>query len=245
MSPKRTLATTLRVLAQLKHDHRTVGLIILVPSILMTVLYYVFQDSRAVFNNVAPLLLGIIPFTMMFIITSIAVLRERTSGTLERLLTTPTSRLDILSGYSIAFATIALFQACIVSFVVIALLNVTIVGSVWALLAIAVMSGVLGMSVGLFLSAFARTEFQAVQFMPAFVLPQFLTCGLFVPREEMARFLQYFSDAMPITYVVKAMQQVKTYPNLTNDLKINVGIIIGFMLLVLLLGAASLRNTQD
>jgi ABC-2 type transport system permease protein len=211
----------------------------------MTVLYYVFDDSKVMFNNVAPLLLGIIPFTMMFIITSVAVLRERTNGTLERLLTTPLTKLDILLGYSIAFAVVAFVQASVASFIVITLLDVQIAGSLGSLLSIAVMSGVLGMSVGLFLSAFAKTEFQAVQFMPAFVLPQFLTCGLFVPREQMAQFLQYFSDVMPITYVVKAMQEVKYSPTWTDNLQANVLIIVVFIAVSLLLGAISLRNNQD
>ncbi|HEX5797193.1 MAG TPA: ABC transporter permease [Candidatus Saccharimonadales bacterium] len=243
MNPRRTLATTQRVLKQLRHDHRTIGLILFMPSILITILYYVFDDSKLIFNSIAPLLLGIIPFTLMFIVTSVAVLRERTSGTLERLLTMPVSKLDILLGYALAFAMLAFLQASIASYVVINLLNVQIVGSVLSLLLVAVLAGVLGMSLGLLFSAFAKNEFQAVQFMPAFVLPQFLTCGLFVPREQMAPALQYFSDVMPITYVVKAVQEVKSHPTWTNELSLDILIVGGFVIFSLVLGALSLKST--
>jgi ABC-2 type transport system permease protein len=230
------------VLKLLKHDHRTIGLILFVPSVLITILYYVFEDSSFIFDGVAPLLLGILPFTLMFIITSVAVLRERISGTLERLLTLPISKLDILFGYAAAFALLALFQAAIASYVILGLLDVQVAGSIASLLVVAVMSGVLGMSLGLFFSSFAKNEFQAVQFMPAFVLPQFLTCGLFVPREQMAQFLQYFSDVMPITYVVKAMKEVQTNQTWTHELSVDLLIIAGFVILSLVFGALSLRR---
>jgi ABC-2 type transport system permease protein len=178
----------------------------------------------------------------MFIITSVAVLRERISGTLERLLTLPISKLDILFGYAAAFALLALFQAAIASYVILGLLDVQVAGSIASLLVVAVMSGVLGMSLGLFFSSFAKNEFQAVQFMPAFVLPQFLTCGLFVPREQMAQFLQYFSDVMPITYVVKAMKEVQTNQTWTHELSVDLLIIAGFVILSLVFGALSLRR---
>lgn len=242
MSLRRTLATAARVLKLLKHDHRTIGLILFVPSVLITILYYAFEDSSLIFDGIAPILLGILPFTLMFIITSVAVLRERTSGALERLLTLPISRLDILLGYGIAFALLALLQAAIASYVIIGLLGVEVAGSIASLLIVAVMAGVLGMSLGLFFSSFARNEFQAVQFMPAFVLPQFLTCGLFVPREQMALLLQYFSDVMPITYVVKAMKEVQVNPSWSHELSLDLLIIAGFVIISLLLGALSLRR---
>lgn len=243
MSLKRTFATCQRVLKQLKHDHRTIGLILFMPTVLITILYYVFHDSQLIFNSIAPLLLGLIPFTLMFIVTSVAVLRERTSGTLERLLTMPISKIDLLLGYALAFALLAFLQASIASYVVIGLLDVQIEGSIAALLLVAVMSGVLGMSLGLFFSSFAKNEFQAVQFMPAFVLPQFLTCGLLVPRERMAEALQYFSDAMPLTYVIKAMQEVRAFSTSTDDMTVNTIVIFGFVVVSLIAGAFSLRSS--
>ncbi len=243
MNLRRTLSTARRVLMQLKHDRRTLALIFFMPTILLVVLYYVFNDSTVLFNDVAPLLLGIIPFTLMFIVTSVAVLRERTSGTLERLLTSPASPIDILLGYAIAFAIMASLQAAIATVIAITWLNVSVEGATSILLLIAVLAGVLGMAFGLLFSAFAKNEFQAVQFMPAFVLPQFLTCGLFTPRENMAAFVRYFSDVMPITYIVEAVQQVQHTAQWTGDLTINLLVVGGFVLFALVLGALSLRQS--
>ncbi len=245
MSIKRTIATTVRVLKQLRHDHRTVALVVLMPTVLVSLLYYVFYHNFNLFNAVAPILLGLIPFILMFIITSVAVLRERTSGTLERLLVLPATRLDIVLGYALAFALLALVQAVLVSLVTMYLFDVQLAGSLSSLVVVAVVSGVLGMAFGLFFSAFAHNEFQAVQFMPAFVMPQFLTCGLFIGRDQMAEPLQYFADIMPITYVVKALEQVKSYSDWTSDLTWAVVVMVGFIVLAIILGAVSLRAQRS
>lgn len=242
MSLARTLATTRRVLMQLRHDHRTMALILLMPSLLIIILRYVFDSNPLMFSGLAPILLGIIPFFMMFIISSVAVLRERTSGTLERLLTSPASRGDILFGYAIAFALLALLQATVASFVVVGLLNVTIAAGTPSLLLVAVMAGVLGMSFGLLASAFARNEFQAVQFMPAFVLPQILIGGLFTPRENMARVLELLSDVLPLTYLIEAMAEVRSKTEWTAELLSSLLIVAGFTILALILGAISLKS---
>ena len=242
MNFRRVFGTAGRVLRQLRHDPRTLALVFLMPSVLLAILYYVFEDNAAAFDHAAPPLLGIIPFIMMFIVTSIAVLRERTSGTLERLLTSPATKLDILLGYAIAFATLALLQAALASYMTTDLLDVTIAGSEWSLLLVAVVSGVSGMALGLLCSAFARTEFQAVQFMPAIVMPQLLICGLFVPRGMMSEVLQRISDVMPITYIVKAMQEVQQHPAFTAELAKDVWLLAAVTIVALLLGAVSLRR---
>src|SRR5687768_14763158 len=149
MNPKKMFSTSIRVLKQLRNDPRTIGLILVMPVVLLVILYFVFQDNRRLFDNIAPLLLGILPFTLMFIVTSVAVLRERTSGTLERLLTSPISKLDIILGYAIAFSALALVQAAITSFVALNFLGVSISGSALSLLFIAMLSGILGMAFGL------------------------------------------------------------------------------------------------
>ena len=231
----------LRVLTQLRRDRRTLALIIFVPSLLLVILNYVFDGNPKMFNAVAPMILGIIPFTLMFIVTSVAVLRERTSGTLERLIISPASRLDILFGYAGAFALLAFLQASLASFIITVVLNVPIVGNTASILLMAVLAGILGMSLGLLFSAFAKNEFQAVQFMPAFVLPQFLTSGLFTPRSDMAPFLRYFSDIMPITYVVDSMKLIQTNATWTSKLYFDISVIIGFIIASLVLGAWSLR----
>jgi ABC-2 type transport system permease protein len=243
MSPHKTLATAGRVLRQLKHDPRTVALIMLVPSILLIILRYVF-NSKLFFDSFAPLVLGIFPFTILFIVTSIAMLRERTVGTLERLMTLPMGKLDLLLGYALAFAVLALAASGLASLVVLGLLGVTVMGGTLPVLIVAILAGLLGMALGLFLSAFARSEFQAVQFMPAFVLPQLLICGLFVPREQMAKILQWLADIAPLTYVTDAMKQVTNHAGWTTTLSHDLIIVAGFGIGALILGAATIRRQE-
>ena len=242
MSAKRIFATAKRVLQQLQHDRRTIGLILFVPSVLMIIMRYVFNDATATFSNLAPMILGIFPFTVMFLVTSVATLRERTAGTLERLMTLPIAKTDLLFGYALAFAGLTILQGAIASGVVMGLLGVSVTGGAGRLLIAATLAGLLGMSVGLFSSAFARSEFQAVQFLPAFILPQLLTCGLFVARDKMAEPLQWFSNVMPLTYIVDAMKQVTNQPGWGNDLVRDLAIISGYVVGALLLAAATLRR---
>ena len=204
-----TRATARRVLTQLRHDPRTIALMVVVPSVLMIMLRYVF-DSARVFSSVAPALLGFFPFLLMFLVTSITTLRERSSGTLERLLTTPMAKLDLLVGYALAFTLVAVVQVS-VAVAVSLWLGLDLAGPLWALLLVALLDAVLGVALGLFASAFARTEFQAVQFMPVVVLPQLLVCGLFAPRSTMTDVLRWFSDAMPLSYAVEALEQVAAH----------------------------------
>jgi ABC-2 type transport system permease protein len=201
-----TAATTRRVLQQLRHDPRTVALLLAVPAVLMVLLRYVF-DSKQQFSAIAPALLGIFPFLLMFLVTSIATLRERSSGTLERLMTTPLPKLALIAGYGGGFGVVALLQVA-VSIAVSELLGMTVAGPFGWLAVVIVLDALLGVALGLFASAFASTEFQAIQLMPVVVLPQLLLCGLFQPRAEMAQVLQWIADVLPLPYAVEALQYV-------------------------------------
>jgi len=244
MSPRVTLATARRVLIQLIRDHRTVAMLLVVPSVLMVLLRYVF-DNTAIFDRLAPALLGVFPFIVMFLVTSVAMLRERTSGTLERLLTTPLGKLDLLLGYGIAFALAATAQAAVACATAYWLLDLDTSGPAWLVVVIAVADAVLGMALGLWVSAFARTEFQAVQFMPAFVLPQLLLCGLFTPREAMADWLEAISNVLPMSYAVEALTEVTTHTDITGTLVRDLGIVAGAAAAALGLAAATLRRRTD
>ncbi|GAA2115234.1 ABC transporter permease [Actinomadura alba] len=236
-----TLATSRRILAQLRHDHRTVGLLIGVPTLLMILLRYVIDNPDA-FDRWAPMLLGVFPFIVMFIVTSVGTLRERTGGTLERLMTTPLGKLDLLLGYALAFGLLALVQVGVVTAVSVTWLGLDLAGSIWSLVLVAVLDALLGMALGLFASAFARTEFQAVQFMPAFVLPQALLCGLVVPREQMASWLEWISAVLPLSYAVEAMLELSRGDEFTSTLARDLAVIIGCVIVSLMLGAATLRR---
>ncbi|TDE28101.1 ABC transporter permease [Actinomadura sp. 6K520] len=241
MSIAITLATMRRILTQLRHDHRTLALLIGVPTLLMILLRYVF-DQPMVFDRIGPMLLGLFPFTVMFVVTSVATLRERTSGTLERLMTMPLGKLDLLLGYALAFGVIALVQVGVVLLISLTWLGLDLSGSLGSLVLVAVLDALLGMSLGLFASAFARTEFQAVQFMPAFVLPQLLLCGLIVPRDDMATWLQVISDVLPLSYAVEGMQEISSRTDFTATLALDVAVITAFTVVALLLGAVTLRR---
>ena len=241
MTPRITLATAGRVLRQLGHDHRTLALVILVPALLVTLMKYVFYGQEETFDRIGAPLVGIFPFISMFLVTSIAMLRERTSGTLERLMSMPLAKLDILLGYGLAFTLVALVQATLTSIVAFGFLGLDTAGPVWLILLLAAGNALLGMSLGLFLSAFAQTEFQAVQFMPAFVLPQILLAGLLVPREKMADLLEWISNAMPLTYAYEALA-LAAADDLGQELGIDALVVVGCIVLALILGATTLRR---
>lgn len=241
MSPRITLATARRVGAQLRRDHRTLALILVVPPALLTLLRYVLDQPPGSFQRVAAPLIGLFPLVIMFLIASIAMLRERTSGTLERLMSMPLGKLDLLAGYGLAFGLLAALQGTITALVGFWLLDIETAGPAWAVVALAIANALLGMSLGLLLSSFAATEFQAVQFMPAFVLPQLLLAGLFVPREQMPELLQRAADVMPFTYAYDGLAKVAA-DDVGGRLWLDVGVVAGCIVLALAVGATTLRR---
>ena len=240
MNPRLTLVTAGRVLRQIRHDPRTIGLLVVVPCVLLGLLAWIYKNTP-VFDLLGAPLLGIFPFVVMFLVTSIATLRERRSGTLERLLTLPLGKADLLGGYAVAFGALAALQALIATGFSVWVLGLDIAGSTSLLLLVAVVDAVLGTALGLFLSAFAATEFQAVQFLPAFILPQILLCGLLAPRESMARPLELLSNVAPKTYAYDALDRV-TRGLAGSALLTDTLIVTGFTALALTLGAATLRR---
>lgn len=235
------LATAGRVLAQLRGDRRTVALLVVVPSALLALTQQVL-DSRALFDQIGLSLLGIFPLTTMFLVTSVAMLRERTSGTLERLLTTPMTKLDLLLGYGLAFAVAAAGQTAVVCSIAYGLLGLSTPGSPAFVVVIALLSALLGTSLGLLASAFATSEFQAVQFLPAIILPQILLGGLFVPRDGLPDWLHTVSDLMPLSYDIEALQQVADRSIVTDTLLRDIAVLAVVAVVALLAAAATLRR---
>ncbi len=243
MNPRITLAVATRVLTQIRRDHRTAAMLLVLPCLLMTLLWWMFEDvaGGAVFDRIGPALLALFPFVVMFLVTSVTTLRERSSGTLERLLAMPMGKLDFLVGYAIAFGIMAAAQSALAVALSVGLLDLDVEGPVWLLTVVAIADAVLGSALGLFVSAFATTEFQAVQFMPAFVLPQILLCGLFVPRDQLPTVLEKVSDVLPLSYATDAMQTL-VRSSATGDVWQDVAIVAAFALAGLGLGAATLRR---
>lgn len=242
MNPAAIIATARRILVQLRHDHRTIALLLLAPTFLLLLMRYVFDAQPHVFQRIGLPLVGIFPLVSMFLVTSIAMLRERTSGTLERLMTMPLAKLDILFGYALAFLVMAVVQAAIVSSVAIGLLGVQVEGPVWMAVVLAIANALFGMTLGLFLSAFASSEFQAIQFMPAFLMPQLVLSGLFGSRETMAGFLQAIAVVNPMSYAYDALNGVATNAASMGDITTDLGVVVVVSLACLVLGAATLRR---
>ena len=242
MSPRNTIATATRVLTQLRRDPRTIALLLVVPAALVALIKFVFDGNPGAFDRIGGPLVGLFPFITMFLVTSITMLRERTTGTLERLMTMPLAKLDILLGYGLAFGLVGTAQALITSGVAFGLLDLEIAGSTAVVILLAIGNALLGMSLGLFVSAFAQTEFQAIQFMPAFVFPQLLLCGLFVARDQMSEALEAVSYALPLTYAYDALERVTTDGSLGARGTADVVVICGAIVLALALGAATLRR---
>ncbi|QIM22848.1 ABC transporter permease [Phycicoccus sp. HDW14] len=240
MNPRITLATAARILRQLRGDHRTVALMLVVPCVLLGLLAWVYSDSPVVFDQIGPALLGVFPLVVMFIVTSIATLRERTTGTLERLLTTPLGKGDLILGYALAFGVMAVVQAVVASAFAVWVCGLDVAGPLWLLVVIAVVDAVLGTALGLLASGFARTEFQAVQFMPAFILPQFLLCGLLMPRDRMPGVLEAVSDVLPLSYAVDAMKDVSAQADPLGDVLPSLGVMVLWVAVALLLGSLTL-----
>jgi ABC transporter DrrB family efflux protein len=236
-----TWATARRVLAQLRHDPRTVTMMIAVPAVLMILLRYVLNNALAL-NRFAPEFIGVFPFVIMFIVAAVTTQRERARGTLERLMAMPLGKLDLLVGYAIAFGSVACVQVGVVLAISLTWLGVHLPGSVVPLAVIAVLDALLGMSLGLFASAFARTEFQAVQFMPAFVLPQALLSGIVVARDQMTDVLRWLSDVLPMSYAVDAMQQISAGAPWSGPVTRDIGVIVAFTTGALIGGALTLRR---
>lgn len=236
-----TASTAARVLRQVRHDHRTTAMLLVVPCLLMGLLAWLYSDTPGVFDRIGAPLLGVFPLIVMFLVTSVATLRERTSGTLERLMTLPLSRGGFVGGYALAFGTLAVVQAVLVSSLTLTVYGLDVEGPTAAVVLVAVLDALLGTALGLCVSALARTEFQAVQFMPAVVLPQLLLCGLFVPTERMPAPLEAVSAVLPMTYAVDALQRLTT-GGVTSEVLVDVAVIAGAVAVALAAGMATLRR---
>lgn len=234
-----TLATADRVLAQLRADRRTIALVLVLPCLLIGLIAWMF-DGTPVLDQFGPMLVGLFPLTVMFLVTSVATLRERQSGTLERLMTTPVRKGDFVAGYALAFANLALVQALVVvGFAT--LVGMDVAGPIGLVIVVALLDAILGCCLGLAASALARSEFQAVQMMPAIIFPQLITCGLLMPRDQMPTLLEWLSRVFPLTYAIEAMQALARGDEWA-DIQGAVGVIVLFIVGAVVLGVLTLRR---
>jgi ABC-2 type transport system permease protein len=241
VSPVRTFATARRVLTQLRHDPRSIAMVMVVPCVVLGIVAWMFNATPMVIDRFGPMLLAIFPAFVMFLVTSVTMLRERTSGTLERLMTLPLAKADFLVGYALAFALLAAVQAVVLTAWAHWVCGMDVSGSLAGLMAIAVLDAVLGSSLGLAASSVARTEFQAVQMLPVVVVPQLLICGLLMPRDQMPTLLQWLSDAAPFTYALEATGDLAAGRGWA-DAAPDAAMVAGFVVLSAILGVVTLRR---
>jgi len=214
---------------------------IVAPVALMGLLAWILNDEGG-FDRFGPVYLGVFPLVIMFLVTSVATLRERTRGTLERLLTMPLAKPDFVFGYALAFGVFAILQAAIVSGFSFGLFGMQVAGSAWLVGVVAVADALLGTALGLFLSSFATTEFQAVQFMPIVLIPQLFLSGILVPRDQLPTLLHWISNVLPMSYAVDATQRVMVSAQVVAEFWWDIAIIGVWVIAALLLGAGTLRR---
>lgn len=242
------LATVRRIEAQLRNDPRTIGLVIVVPAVLLTLLYFVFSEAptmpgqRPTFESVGPIMLAVLPMMLMFIVTSVVMLRERTTGTLERVLATPISRWNLIAFYAGVFAILATAQASVLCFLILWVWEVPLEGPWPVLILLAVMDALFGVAFGLLASAFAHTEFQAVQFMPLFIGPQIFLCGLFLPKELMPSALESVSNFLPMTWAVDVVRELMTAPTVSTSSRWELAALAAAIMVSLILAATTMRR---
>ena len=238
MNLHRTLLTTRRILEQLRHDPRTIALLLLVPTALVGLLAWTLTNQPGAFDSIGPKLLGVFPLVVMFLVTSVITLRERSLGTLERLFTTPLTKADFVAGSAIAFGALALVQSLLVSVLSYTWYGLAHQGVPWRISVVALLAGLLGTALGLALSAVAHSEFQAVQFMPAFILPQLLLCGLVIPVVKLPGVLRVVADVLPMTAAVHAIAPLQSNWYYMGQF----AIMLAYIFVALAVGAASLRR---
>lgn len=240
-----TASTSGRILRQLSHDPRTITLIFIVPCLLLALMRWLFDETPGTFDQLAPALLGVFPFVLMFIVTSVTTLRERVGGTMERLMAGPIGKMDLMMGYMVAFGSLAAVQALLASALLLYGFDLDIAGPEWFLIAVALLDALLGTALGLLLSAFARSEFQAVQFMPAFVMPQILIGGLFMPLASMPALLEKIAYFLPLTYAIDALNEVTHHSDITANAWRDFLVVAGCIVVAVLLGALTLRRRTN
>jgi ABC-2 type transport system permease protein len=188
--------------------------------------------------------IGLLVFFLVYVVTSVSFLRERSLGTLERLMASPLRRTEIVVGYMLGFLLVALVQAAEVLGFGLVVLNLYNAGPVWLIFVVEVLLALGAVNLGIFLSTFARNEFQAVQFIPLVVVPQILLSGLLVPVSSEPQWMRWISNVLPLTYAVRALQDImlRGASVASSSVQLDLAVLFGFCVLAVLAAAATLRR---
>jgi len=239
--PSRTLTIASRIINQMVRDRRTMFLIVVVPLVVMTLIGLSFPEST-VLDYIAPALLATLALFFGFLLTGISFLRERSQGTMERLMASPVSRVDIVVGYLFGFFIFALLQTLVVLLFTIYVLDVRYSGDLWQIFVFQTVVIIGAVNLGIFISTFARNEFQMVQFIPLIIFPQIFLCGVIWPVEQMPDYLQWLAAILPLTYAVDGLRDIMLAGQNLLDVGFELSVLIGFAVLTSILAALTLRR---
>lgn len=230
-----------RVMRQLARDRRTMALILIVPVVVMTLIGLSFPQS-SVLDYIAPALLATMALFFSFLLTGISFLRERSQGTMERLMASPVSRLDIVVGYLFGFFIFALVQTAIIILFTIYVLDVRYYGDLWQIFVFQIVVIIGAVNLGILTSTFARNEFQMVQFIPLLIFPQVFLCGVLWPVEQMPNYLQWLSAILPLTYAVDGLREIMLSAKSLIDVGFELAVLVAFAVAISIAAAFTLRR---
>ena len=230
-----------RLMRQLLRDRRTLGLIVVVPLVIMSLIGLSFP-YEGILNNIAPALLTTMALFFSFLLTGISFLRERSQGTMERLMVSPVSRLDVVIGYLFGFFLFALTQTLIIVLFTIYAFGIEFQGDLWQILVFQVFVITGAVTLGIFTSTFARNEFQMVQFIPLIIVPQIFLSGVLWPVEQMPDYLQWLSAVMPLRYAIDGLNDIMLQGKNLLDVGFELAMLAGFAVVTSILAAITLRR---
>jgi ABC-2 type transport system permease protein len=236
-----TLTIASRIINQLIRDRRTIVLLVVVP-LLIASLVGVSVPDKSILDYTAPAILAVLILFFGFLLTGISFLRERSQGTLERLMASPVSRLDIVGGYLLGFLLFAIVQTMVLFFYLIYVLNVNYYGDLWQIIVFEILIGIGAVCMGTFFSVLAKNEFQMLQFIPMIIVPQMFLCGLLWPVSQMPEYLQWLANALPMTYGVEGIRALMLQGQNLLDIGKDVGVLAAYAVGLLVLAALTLRR---
>ena len=243
MSRDRTSAIAERLVRQIVKDRRSIGLIIVAPVIVMSLVGFSLTEQRATLDRVAPALMAVFVLFFTFILTGVSFLRERAQGTLERLMTTTVGRADILLGYLLGFMVFATVQTIVILLFTIFVLRIDYQGNIFEIGAVLMLVVIVAVSLGIFISTFARNEFQVVQFIPIVFAPQVFLSGVIIPVDQMPAVMEGISNALPLTYAVKGLREIMLQGHGLTEVWPELGVLAAFGVSLLAAAAVTLRRT--
>jgi ABC-2 type transport system permease protein len=236
-----TLTIARRSIQQLARDRRTIALILFVPLVIAS-LIGVSIPEKMILNQTLPAMLAVLILFFGFLLSGISFLRERSQGTRERLMASPVSRADIVMGYLLGFLLFAMIQTLVLFLYTVYVINVDFKGELWQILLFQILIGIVAVCLGIFISAFARNEFQMVQFIPLIIVPQFFICGMLFPVSTLPEWLQWIAKFLPLTYGIEGIKAMMVDGKSLLDIGKDIWALLGYAVVLMALAGISLRR---